>query len=172
MTDNNTFDASAIGGTPGDAPAAEPLPLGGPEWTPESRAISDAHAEIGRLKSDAAFQQLLLKGDEHALAKVQALQRTINSGSKTVIGGENQQEVEQRLSAWQDFAGLDPAVIEQIRSNGSVSKAEYDEAARMKKQFMADRDWARRYFDGGMKERRQMSLVSIILSSPIAVEQK
>jgi YD repeat-containing protein len=59
-------------------------------------------------------------------------------------------------------------VIEQIRSGGSVSKQEYDEAKRLKARFMSDREWARRCFDGGMKERQQMSLVSIILSSPIA----
>jgi hypothetical protein len=172
MSDPAAPGASALFG---DTPAApDPsLPLGTPDLPQISRTRSDAHGEIARLKGDAAFQQLLLKGDPHALAKVQTLQRIINSPTQTVVGGEpNPQEIEQRLSAWTEFADLSPEVIQQVRSGGMVSKAEYDNAVRTKARFMADREWAKRYLDGGRRERAQMSLVSIILSSPIAPEAK
>jgi hypothetical protein len=151
----------------------KPLPLGGPDWSPESRARSDAHAEIARLKGDSDFQQLLLKGDPSALAKVQQLQRTINTGSKTVVGGEpNPAEIQQRLDSWATFADLSPEVITQLKNGQPVTKQEYDMAKQTKARLMSDKAWCARYLDGGRAERQQMSLISIILSSQIAPEAK
>ena len=31
---------------------------------------------------------------------------------------------------------------------------------------MADKDWVRRYLDGGVAERQQMTLLNVILTSP------
>jgi hypothetical protein len=165
--DPNAFGAGAL--MPDTPLPAEQMPLPTPDMPAISRVRSDAMGRINQLKGDAAFQQLLLKGDAHALAEVQKLQRIINTGTATVVGGEpNPAEIQQRLNAWSEFADLTPEVIEQVRSGGAVSKAEYDNAVRTKARFMADREWAKRYLDGGRVERQQMSLVSIILSSPIA----
>jgi hypothetical protein len=171
MADETSFGAGAL--MPDTPLPPEQMPLGTPDQPAISRVRSDAMGRINQLKGDAAFQQLLLKGDAHALAEVQRLQRIVNSPTQTVVGGEpNPAEIQQRLNAWTEFADLTPEVIEQVRSGGAVSKAEYDNAVRTKVRFMADREWAKRYLDGGRVERQQMSLVSIILSSPIAPEAK
>src|SRR5271168_3621252 len=98
--DPNAFGAGALmPDTP--LPADPSLPLGSPELPQISRTRSDAMARIQALKIDIPFQQLLLKGDPHALAEVQKLQRIINSPTQTVVGGEpNPQEVQQRLDSW------------------------------------------------------------------------
>jgi hypothetical protein len=146
----------------GDTPAAPPP-------TETSAARATATAEIARLKADPAFHQRLLKGEADALNIVAQLQRTLNSPTQVVIGGEpNPAEIQQRLDSWTAFADLDPAVTEQIRNGTPVSQAEFKLAQQTKSRLMADREWVKRYLDGGMKERQQMSLVSIILSSQIA----
>jgi hypothetical protein len=159
--------ATPGGGAPG---ASALLRNGAPSVVPTqtSAARATAMAEIARLKSDPAFHQRLLRGEGDALNIVAQLQRTLNSPTNVVIGGEpNPAEIQQRLDAWSNYADLAPDVLEQVRSGGAVTKAEYDNAVRTKARFMADREWAKRYLDGGMRERQQMSLVSIILSSPI-----
>jgi hypothetical protein len=152
-------------------PAAE-MPMGTPDLPAISRVRSDAMAEVNRLKGDAGFQQLLLKGDPHALARVQQLSRIVSAPTQTIVGNENPQEAEARLSTWTNFADLSPEVIQQVRTGGAVSKQEYDSAKQMKGRLMSDKAWAARYLDGGRTERQQMSLISIILASPIAAEQK
>ena len=168
--DPNVFGAGAL--MPDTPLPPEQMPLGTPDQPAISRVRSDAMGEINRLKGDSAFLQELLRGSPEALARVQQLQRIVNSPTQTVVGGVNPQEVQQRLDAWSNYADLSPEVLEQVRSGGAVSKAEYDNAVRTKARFMADREWAKRYLDGGRKERQEMSLVSIILSSPIATDAK
>jgi hypothetical protein len=170
MSDDNTFGAGALmPDTP--LPPAD-MPLGIPDQPAISRVRSDAMAQINALKGDAAFQERLLRGDMAALADVQRLQKIINSPTSTVVGGVNPQEVQQRLDAWSNYADLSPEVLEQVRSQGAVTPAEYKMAQQTRARLMSDREWAKRYLDGGRKERQELSLVSIILSSPIAPEQK
>jgi hypothetical protein len=169
MTDIPAPPAASALMPDGATPPAEPLPLGTPDQPAISRVRSDAMGEINRLKGDAAFQQLLLKGDAHALAKVQQLQRVINSPTQTVIGGEpNPAEVQQRLDSWTNFADLSPEVTEQLRNGQPVTPAEFKMAQQTKARLMSDKAWCARYLDGGRVERQQMSLISIILSSQIA----
>jgi hypothetical protein len=120
-------------------PAAD-MPLGTPDLPAISRVRSDAMGRINQLKGDAAFQQLLLKGDPHALNEVQRLQRIINSPTQTVIGGEpNAQEVQQRLDTWSNYAHLDPTVLEQVRNGTPVSPAEFKLAQQTKARLMSDK---------------------------------
>jgi hypothetical protein len=150
-------------------PAVDPsLPLGTPELPQISRIRSDAMARITALKQDVAFQDRLLRGGMAELAEVQRLQKIVNSPTSTIVGGVDPGQVQQRLDSWTNFADLTPEVTEQLRNGTPVSPAEYKMAQQTKARLMADREWAKRYLDGGMKERQQMSLVSIILSSQIA----
>jgi hypothetical protein len=165
----------APGGTPAasalmpDTPLpAEQMPLGTPDQPAIGRLRSDAMAQINAYKADPIFQERLLRGDMAALADVQRLQKIINSPTQVVVGGVNPQEVQQRLDTWSNYADLNPGVLEQIRSQGPVSAAEYKLVQQTRTRLMADREWAKRYLDGGVKERQQLSLISIILSSPIA----
>ena len=162
--------SSLIPDTPLLPPEQMPMPT--PDMPAISRVRSDAMAQILAWKSDSGFQDRLLRGDKTALADLQRAQNIINSPTSTVVGGVNPQEVQQRLDAWSNYADLAPEVLEQVRSQGPVSPAEYKMARQARARLMSDREWAKRYFDGGRKERQEMSLVSIILSSPIASEAK
>jgi hypothetical protein len=160
------------GGTPaasallGDTPAPAPV-------VETSAARASAMAEISRLKADPAFHQRLLRGEGDALNMVAQLQRTLNSPTQVVIGGEpNPAEIQQRLDSWTAFADLSPEVTEQLRNGAPVSQAEYKMAQQTKARLMSDKAWCARYLDGGMRERQQMSLISIILSSQIAAPAK
>jgi hypothetical protein len=122
---------------------------------------------------DSAFQQLLLKGDPHALAKVAQINRVVNTPTSVTVNGEpTSAEAAARLETWQNFASLDQGVIDQIRTGGSVTQAEYKLAQQEKARLFADKEWVKRYFDGGVRERQQMSLISIITSSHIAEPTK
>jgi hypothetical protein len=170
-TDPLTPVASALMPDGGTLPA-DPGIMGTPDLSPISRMRSDAMARIQALKGDKPFQDLLLRGDPHALAEVQRLQKIVSSPTSTIVGSEpNPTEVQARLDTWSNFAGLDPGVLEQVRESKPVTQAEYKMAQQTKARLMADREWAKRYLDGGRAERQQLSLISIILSSPIAAEQ-
>jgi hypothetical protein len=154
-----TFGASAL--FSGDATPPPP--------TETLAARGAAMAELAQLKANPEFQQLLLKGDANALAKVAQINRTVNSPTSVVVNGQpTPAEVQQRLDTWNNFASLDQGVIEQIRTGGSVTKAEYDLAKQEKSRLFSSKPWVAAYLDGGIKERQQMALISIILSSQIA----
>jgi hypothetical protein len=130
-------------------------------------------AELARLKADSSFQQLLLKGDAHALNKVAQINRVVNSPTAVVVNGEpTSAEVQQRLDTWGNFASLDAGVLEQVRTGGTVTPAEYKLAQQEKARLFSSKPWVAAYLDGGIKERQQMSLISIILGSRIAEPPK
>jgi hypothetical protein len=119
-------------------PAAD-MPLGTPDLPAISRVRSDAMGRINQLKGDAAFQQLLLKGDPHALNEVQRLQRIINSPTQTIVGGVDPSQIQRRLDSWTSFADLTPEVTEQIRNGTPVSPAEFKLAQQTKARLMSDK---------------------------------
>jgi hypothetical protein len=153
----------------GRCPRDRPLPIvGTPELPALNRLRSDAMAKIAALKIDSAFQERLLRGGMAELAEVQRLQKIVNSPTQTIVGGVDPGQVQQRLDSWNKFADLTPEVTEQLRNGTPVTPAEYKMAQQTKARLMSDKAWCARYLDGGMRERQQMSLVSIILSSQIA----
>ena len=154
-----------------------PLPAARGDMPAISVLRSDAMAEIARLKGDAQFRQLLLQGDANALARVQQLERITKTPTGTVYG--NQQtpaQVDQHQSAWRDFADLGvmfgPGVEQQFRDGGPITETEYRQAKANLGTVKSDREFVKRYFDGGRRERATMELLHRMIASPVIPDPK
>jgi hypothetical protein len=64
--------------------------------------------------------------------------------------------------------GMNPKTIEQIFKGGSVTAAEREMARVTREMRLGDPEWSARYLKNGWAERREMSLLSAILSAGAA----
>jgi hypothetical protein len=64
--------------------------------------------------------------------------------------------------------GLNEKTIQQVFKGGAVSPAEKEMARVTKEMRLSDPEWSARYLKGGWAERREMSLLSAILSAGAA----
>jgi hypothetical protein len=153
-----------------------PLPAARGDMPAISVLRSDAMAEISRLKADSQFRQLLLAGNAEALAKVQQLERITKTPTGTIYG--NQQtpaEVDQHQSAWRDFADLGvmfgPGVEQQFRDGGPITESEHRQARENLATVKSDKEFVKRYFDGGRRERATMELLHRMIASPVVPDK-
>ena len=70
------------------------------------------------------------------------------------------------IGSIQGFADVPETVQRQLYQGEAVSAEEQKWATRQKSQLMQDKDWVRKYLDGGRAERQQMVLLNTILTSP------
>jgi hypothetical protein len=68
--------------------------------------------------------------------------------------------------------GVPEEVLAQQRARTPVTQQEYDLAMHRKNSLMQDKEWRKRYFDGGVNERREFATLHIILGSNIKTEGK
>jgi len=64
-------------------------------------------------------------------------------------------------------AGIDPEVLKQVETGGTVTEAERNMVADWKAARMKDQDFVRKLLTGDVDARRQMLLADITLSAPI-----
>jgi hypothetical protein len=67
--------------------------------------------------------------------------------------------------------GVPEDVLAQQRAGTPVSRQEYELAMHRKNALMQDRDWVKRYFDGGVNEKREFATLHIILGSTIKKDE-
>jgi hypothetical protein len=68
--------------------------------------------------------------------------------------------------------GVPENVLAQQRARTPVTQQEYDLAMHRKNALMQSKDWIKRYFDGGVDEKREFATLHIILGSTIKTEDK
>jgi hypothetical protein len=68
--------------------------------------------------------------------------------------------------------GVPEDVLAQQRARTPVTQQEFDLATHRKNALMQDKEWRKRYFDGGVNERREFATLHIILGSNIKTEDK
>jgi hypothetical protein len=178
MTDT-PIGASALGldATPPDTVTlldGSTVPL--PASTPEQPAIGvlrqQAMGRIAELKGNEEFRKLLLSGNAEALAEVARLDRIIKTPTGTFVGGQQTPaQVEQHQTAWRDNADVGAiygaAVEQQFRDGQPISEQEHRAAQARLAERKSDREFVKRYFDGGVKERAEMQLLHRMLQLPV-----
>lgn len=141
-----------------DVPPVPPAP-------PTRQAALD---QIAALKADPNWSERYLKGDSSAKAQFQRLHATAYEPGGNADPGHDAASRLQHSEVWRKEADLPADVLAQVRERRPVSADEYRAAVHAKERMLGDREWAKRYMDGGRAERREMALVSIILGSRIA----
>jgi hypothetical protein len=154
-----------------------PLPAGTPDQPPLQVLRQQSMAEIQRLKGNEEFRRLLLAGNAEALATVQRLERVVKSPTGTFYGNEQTAEqIDQHQQAWRDFSDIGVAfgadVERQFRNNEPITEGDYRNAQAKLAELKSDREFVKRYFDGGRKERSIMQLLHRMLASQVAPDKK
>jgi hypothetical protein len=179
MADNPTFGAASLMGDTA-APASAtmldgttvPLPAARGDMPAISVLRSDAMAEIAKLKGSDEFRRLLLSGNAEALAKVQQLERIIKTPTGTFYGGQQTPaQVDQHERAWRDFSDIGVAfgadVERQFRDGKPISESEHRQAQAKLAELKSDKEFVKRYFDGGRRERSIMQMLHRMLAGPV-----
>jgi hypothetical protein len=72
--------------------------------------------------------------------------------------------VEQVIDHLRERANISEQVANQIRQNLPISAPE-----QLKDRLFRDREWVKRYLDGGIQEAETMALINVNLSLPVRV---
>lgn len=131
------------------------------------QAREQAFATMQKLRADPDYKAAFLRGDAQTKAEVIAAHQTINTPTALRVHGKSAPEDRAAMiGSIQVFADVSEAVQRQLYQGEAVSVEEQTWAKRQKSQLMQDKDWVRKYLDGGRAERQQMVLLNTILTSP------
>lgn len=143
-------------------------------------APGDAAARLNELKADPAWRDELLDGSVSHLKEMRDLQ--------AVIGRGGNPEVDKAIAGLLDAAPFqttkrmtmigtaehlresgigDANVIRQVLAGDPVSPEEHAVATETRARLMRDSDFVARYTAGDGEAKRQMTLLNIVVSSPI-----
>jgi hypothetical protein len=160
-----------LSGTP---PTAAPA---APTAAPAAPTLTDvrvaAQSELDGLKGSPEWVKSNMAGDHNARADFQRLTELIARppAGVTLHGGPTTEA--QRADAADFLAnsdlGLSDAHVAEIREGRPNSPAIYAEAMRMKRALMGSAEWRAKYFANDPDARRQMKLINIIESNPVAL---
>lgn len=153
------------------------LPAGTPDQPPLQVLRQQSMGELQRLRGSEEFKRLLLAGDSNALATVQRLERIIKTPTGTIYGGQQTPEqIDQHQQAWRDFSDIGVAfgadVERQFRNNEPITESDFRNAQAKLAELKSDKEFVRRYFDGGRKERSIMQLLHRMLASKVTPDKK
>ena len=142
---------------------------------------AEATAQLSQLKADSTWRDAFLSGNGPQVAEFKRLSEIAAkdtsddiglalAGKEKMVGGlfrdhQHQQMVE-TAGALRE-AGIPDAAIRQALAGEPVSREEQEAAVRTKKLRMGDKAWSDRYLAGGAPERQEMTLLQIVLNSPL-----
>jgi hypothetical protein len=122
-----------------------------------------------KMLGDAGFRDRVVAGDPQATKQWRAVTRALLSPSVDQATAEGKQYA-QRMDALSYFkakADLSDAVYDQVAAGGPVSLKERQDAIFAKERYFKDKAWVRRYLDGDREANSQMTIVNMVLASPI-----
>lgn len=145
---------------------------------------ADAAAKLDALKANPEWTAAFLKGDGPAVAEygklLSASQPHAEShaadmaiAGKLFDGGlqPSGHLVAVGTATMLREIGIPTDVIKQVLIGQPVSQAEHDAASKQKEALMRDQEWSKQYLAGNGPHREQMTLLHVILSSPIKQEK-
>lgn len=141
---------------------------------------AEATARLAELGSDPAWRDSFLAGSAEKGREFRELTALVSSGKPdekieaamiglTPPGGMSDYDLTQMTETVAHLrgSGIEDAVIKSALKGDPISREEFRLAEAWRDAHMRDTGWARKLFDGDVEAKRQLGLVSIILSSPI-----
>jgi hypothetical protein len=157
------------------APVASDLiaPAGNTFPVTDRQTREQAFQVMAKLRSDSEFRNKYLAGDKAVQAEVRAAhETTLTSTALKIHGKDAPEDRASMIGSLQNFADVPEAVQKQLYEGQAVSAEEQKFAQQTKSRLMQDKDWVRKYLDGGRAERQQMVLLNTILTSPTSPTKK
>jgi hypothetical protein len=183
---DDTFGASAIlGNAPATATMLDGSTVPLPPATPEQPAIGvlrqGAMGELARLKGNMEFQDLLRRGDPHAIAKVRQLELIIKTPTGTFYGGQQTPaEVEQHVAGWNSYIGasladvygpeLGPKIEAEQRAGGPITPYEYRQAKAAIEEMKHDAEFQQKLKVGNVRAKARWSLAHMQVVRPVKMD--
>jgi hypothetical protein len=138
---------------------------------------AEAVTRLTQLSADGEWANAVLSGNGPQVAQFKSLQEMIATGDnvdKAVSGvledGPFQQSGHIQnvgVAASLRDQGIRDEVIREVLSGRPVTQQEHEMAVRWKADHMGDSEYVKKYLAGEREQVREMTLVNIILSSPI-----
>jgi hypothetical protein len=148
-----------------------------PTYTPATVSTpADASARLEQLKNDPAWRDDFLAGRAEHKAEFRSLTKMIASGDDfdKAIAGVLYDGIQPSghlanvgTAEMLRSLGADDGVIRQVLAGQPVSKEERASAAATKDRLLKDSTFVDKYTAGNEEARRQVTLLNVILSSPI-----
>lgn len=161
--------ATAAAAVSKDAPSAPIIPA----------AANEAAARLSELKADPKWREQFLSGSSTHAKELRDLQAVIDKEQNTQLDMAIKGELFDGIQPGGHLAAVgtaemlreanigDTAVIKQVLTGGEVTPQEHAAAIARKAELMGDAAWTDRYLKGGAAEKREMTLISIVLSSKL-----
>jgi hypothetical protein len=143
---------------------------------------AEAASRLSELKADTAWRDRYLAGGVTEKREITALQEMLNKSDNPdvdrAMAGVLDDGPFQRSSHMQMIGiagmlrelGIRDEVIRETLIGKEVTKAEHDAVARLKADRMRDHAWVREFLAGNGQHKRDMTLMNIVLTSPISKE--
>lgn len=152
-----------------EAPAAPIIPA----------SANEAAARLSELKADPKWRDQFLSGSSTHAKEMRDLQAVVDKEQNTQVDMAIAGKLYDGIQPGGHLAAVgtaemlreanigDTAIIKQVLTGGEVTPQEHAAAIARKSELMADAAWTDRYLKGGAAEKREMTLISIVLSSPV-----
>lgn len=117
------------------------------------------------LMADEGWSKRFLGGSPDRMKQIQKLDSVINENPN--VQGESAREIEHMREKYD----LPPEAVDHVRENKVVSASEKYAAQQKRRELMGDKEFVRAYMSGSLKEQRTMTMLNIIIASPLAEAQ-
>jgi hypothetical protein len=160
--------------TPPGADAPPPAP---PPAPPANAA--EAATRLNELTADTAWRDRYLAGGLTEAREIHALQEMLNKSDnpdvdRAIAGLLDDSPIQRSghlqmigVAGWLRDNGVRDEVIRQTLTGQEVTQAEHDAVARLKAERMSDHAWTKEFLAGNGQHKRDMTLMNIVLTSPI-----
>jgi hypothetical protein len=155
MTDPAPTTAQDLGIAPAPAPTAPATPV------VPNMSYDDAPVAKSQRMADPGWRGRYMKGGIAEKAEMDHLMAALSPRQPMP---SDPSSVEQVIDHLRERANISEQVANQIRQNLPISAPE-----QLKDRLFRDREWVKRYLDGGIQEAETMALINVNLSLPVRV---
>ncbi len=114
-----------------------------------------------QLMADDEWSKRLLAGSPDRLGQLQKINSVINENQN--LQSEQAREIEHMRTKYD----LPSEAVDHLRENKPVSAAEKYAAQQKRRELMSDEQFVRAYMSGSLREQRTITMLSIVISSPL-----
>jgi hypothetical protein len=128
-----------------------------------------AEARKIEMLSDPGFTEKYLQGDVASRREFTRVHEALANGAPV---GPDQFARETEIAHLRSRADINDTQVKEYVERWPQSAKIVQEARDLRQRLFADRAWVERYLSGGREEARQVALLGIILTAPLAEEQQ
>ena len=133
-------------------------------------AMTVEQAQVKKVEylGDAKFRDRVVNGDPESVRQWREVTRALSpQADPATAEGKKYNDNMNSLAILKAKADLPPAVWDHVAAGGVVSLAEREAALFAKERNFKDKAWVQKYLDGDRAANSEMTLINLVLASPI-----